>query len=334
MPLIAITGVTGVFFRALAVTVGVALLASLTLALTWTPNLCLYLLRNKPAPDADLPGGKVSDVTSPEASTGGAETETTDDLKDLTPEQLELRRMAALEERSMGNTMNRVIGFYDRWFRRAIDRPWLLAVLAVVLIAVSYVCYRHIGSDLLPEIDEGSFIIDYVTPPGSSLEESNRMLNHILQIVRSVPEVANTSRRTGLQLGLAAVTEANTGDISVKLKTQRSRSVWQIMDEIRGKIEQQEPAVSVDFVQKLQDMIGDLTSAPQPIFIELFSPNAELIDSWAPKVADAIGKIDVGGKHPVVDIDNGIDSTTSGPAIVYHVNMAAAAQAGFTPQDV
>jgi multidrug efflux pump subunit AcrB len=334
VPLIAITGVTGVFFRALAVTVGVALLASLTLALTWTPNLCLYLLRNKPAPDANLPGGEVSGVTPPEASTGGAEVETTDDARELTPEQIEMRRMATLEERSMGKTISRVIGFYDHWFRRALDRPWLLAVLAAVLIAVSFVCYRHIGSDLLPEIDEGSFIIDYVTPPGSSLEESNRMLNHILKIVRSVPEVANTSRRTGLQLGLAAVTEANTGDISVKLKTERSRSVWQIMDEIRGKIEQQEPAVSVDFVQKLQDMIGDLTSAPQPIFIELFSPDAQLIASWAPKVADAIGKIQVGGRQPVVDIDNGIDSTTSGPAMVYQVNMAAAAHTGFTPQDV
>ena len=334
VPLIAITGVTGVFFRALALTVGVALLASLTLALTWTPNLCLYLLRQKPAPDADLPGANTGDVTSPERPTGGAEVENPDSVQGLTPEQLDVRRMAALEERSMGKTISRVINFYDHWFRRALDRPWLLAALAAVLIAVSFVCYRHIGSDLLPPMDEGSFILDYVTPPGSSLEESNRMLNHILKIVRSVPEVANTSRRTGLQLGLAAVTEANTGDISVKLKTNRSRSVWQIMDEIRTRVERAEPAVEVDFVQKLQDMIGDLTSAPQPIFIELYSPDAKLINSWALKVADAIGKIQVGGKHPVVDIDNGVDSTTSGPAMVYHVNMAAAAHAGFTPQDV
>jgi multidrug efflux pump subunit AcrB len=334
VPLIAITGVTGVFFRSLAVTVGVALLASLTLALTWTPNLCLYLLRHKPEPDANQPGRNESSITETGASAGSSEVAPADSAQELTPQQLETRRMAELEERSMGKTISRVIGFYDRWFRRALDRPWLLAVLALVLVAVSFVCYRHIGSDLLPEIDEGSFIIDYVTPPGSSLQESNRMLNHILQIVRSVPEVANTSRRTGLQLGLAAVTEANTGDISVKLKTERSRDIWSIMDELRGKIDQQEPAVTVDFTQKLQDMIGDLTSAPQPIFVELFSPDAQLINSWALKVADAIGKIQVGGKHPVVDVDNGIDSTTSGPAMVYQVDMAAAAHAGFTPQDV
>ncbi|HUZ46169.1 MAG TPA: efflux RND transporter permease subunit [Terriglobia bacterium] len=334
VPLIAITGVTGVFFRALAVTVGVALFASLTLALTWTPNLCLYLLRHKAKPEAELPGGNQDGREPPAAPPAGAAEGGQEPQADLTPEQIEMRRVMALEERSMGRIISRIIGFYDHWFRRALERPWLLAILAVVLIVVSFFCYRHIGSDLLPPMDEGSFILDYVTPPGSSLEESNRMLDHILQIIHSMPEVANTSRRTGLQLGLAAVTEANTGDISVKLKTHRRRDVWAIMNAIRAKVAQQEPAVSVDFVQKLQDMIGDLTSAPQPIFIELFSPDAKLLKAWAPRVADAIGNIQVGGKHPVVDIDDGIDSTTSGPAIVYHVNLTKAAHAGFTPQDV
>jgi multidrug efflux pump subunit AcrB len=330
VPLIAITGVTGVFFRALAVTVGVALLASLTLALTWTPNLCLYLLRHKAAPGADLPGGSEGAGNS----SAPGESDPAEASADLTPEQVEMRRMMQLEERSMGRTIRRVIDFYEHWFRRAIERPWLLAALAAVLIVVSFLCYRHIGSDLLPKMDEGGFIIDYVAPPGSSLTETNRMLGDILKIVRSLPEVESTSRRTGMQLGLATVTEANTGDISIKLKPDRKRDVYQIMDEIRIKAAREVPAVTIDFVQELQDMIGDLSNAPQPIFIEMFSPDAQLINSWAPKVADAIGNIQVGGRHPVVDIDNGIDSTTSGPAIVYQVNAAKAAHAGFTPQDV
>src|SRR5579875_2651263 len=76
------------------------------------------------------------------------------------------------------------------------------------------------------------------------------------------------------------------------------------------------------------------TSAPQPIYIMMFNPDGKLLDQWAPRVADAIGNISVGGRHPVVDIDNGIDSTTSGPAISYRVDMAKAANAGFTPQDL
>jgi len=319
VPLVAITGVTGVFFRALAVTISVALFTSLALALTWTPNLCLYLLR--PKRDSNLAKTPMEGVPPAAAA-------------DATPEQIEVRRLMAAEEHLMGGTIGRVILFYEKWFRRVLKHPMWIPAFGVVLIVVSFFCYRHIGSDLLPKMDEGGFIIDYVTPPGSSLAETNRMITHILKIVNSVPEVAEVSRRTGLQLGLAAVTEANTGDISVKLKTNRDRDIWTIMNEIRDKVTQQEPAVSADFVQKLQDMIGDLTSAPQPIKIKMFSPDAKLLDSWAPKVADAIGNIRVGGNHPVVDIDDGVDSTTSGPALVFQVNGAKAAHAGFSPHNV
>jgi multidrug efflux pump subunit AcrB len=327
VPLVAITGVTGVFFRAMAVTIGAALLTSLTLALTWTPTLCLYLLRKQsvanPAPREASDPAALSD--SSEAAPAAEEQR----------RDIEISRMLqAEEEHLMKGTFGHVIRLYEHWFRRSLKHPVWVPVLAVFLIGVSYLCYRQIGSDLLPKMDEGSFIIDYVTPPGSSLEETNRMILHIEKIVRSVPEVASISRRTGLQLGLAAVTEANTGDISVDLKTNRSRDVWQIIDEIRAKVTQEEPAVSVDFVQKLQDMIGDLTSAPQPIDIMMFNSNAQLLDEWAPRVADAIGNIQVGGHHPIVDIDNGIDSTTSGPAVSYRVNMAISSHAGFSPQDV
>ena len=331
LPLIAITGVTGVFFRAMAVTIGVALLTSLTLALTWTPTLCLYLLRKQSGGAADREGGDTA------VSTGAV----TSDTRALSAESEEEKRkreltllLQAEEQHLMKGYFGRVIRFYELWFKRSLKYPIWVPILTVVLIAVSYLCYRHIGSDLLPKMDEGSFILDYVTPPGSSLEETNRMITHIDQIVRSIPEVASTSRRTGLQLGLAAVTEANIGDISAELKTHRSRDIWTIMNEVRVKVAQAEPAVDVEFTQKLQDMIGDLTSAPQPIDIMMFSPDAKLLGDWAPRVADAIGKIQSGGDHPVVDVDNGIDSTTSGPAVSYRVDMAKASHAGFAPQDV
>jgi multidrug efflux pump subunit AcrB len=320
LPLVAITGVTGVFFRALALTIGVALLTSLALALTWTPNLCIFMLRGKRKTQlADL------DKQVQESSASS---------EDQTPEQIEIRRLMVVEDQLMGGTFGRILRFYDRWFRRSLARPLWMPIVGVILVVVAFLCFQHIGSDLLPEMDEGGFILDYVTPPGSSLEETNRMLGDILRIVHSVPEVANTSRRTGMQLGLAAVTESNSGDISVLLKTNRHRDIWTIMDEIRAKVAVAEPAVSVDFTQKLQDMIGDLTNEPQPIVIKMFSPDAGLLASWAPRVADAIGKIEVGGGHPVVDVSDGIEATTSGPAMVFNVNVARAAHAGFSPKDV
>ncbi len=317
LPLISITGVTGTFFRALAVTMAVSLFTSLALALVWTPNLARYFIRRQ---------GLASPAANPEPN--GEPT-----LQETEREE-SLRRLMAAEEASITGFFARVIRFYERWMRRSLEHPGWLAAMAAILIVVSYFCYRSLGSDLLPAMDEGGFVLDYVMPPGSSLEETNRVLDHIERMIRALPEVESTSRRTGLQLGLAAVTEANTGDISVKLKAQRRRSIYAIMEQLRAEIAQQEPAISVDFTQVLQDMIGDLTSAPQPIQIKMFSPDAQLLDEWAPKVADAIGKIQVGNRNPIVDIDNGIDSTTSGPAVVFQVNPAAAARAGFTPEEV
>ena len=134
-------------------------------------------------------------------------------------------------------------------------------------------------------------------------------------MVRDIPEVESYSRRTGLQLGLAAVTEANTGDIAVKLKTKRSRSVDDVISDLRARSKQEEPGIDVEFVQVLQDMIGDLSNAPEPVQIKLFSPDAATLNQWAPQVADAIGKV-----PGVVDILNGIDNTISNPATVFQVN--------------
>src|SRR5271166_6644699 len=139
-----------------------------------------------------------------------------------------MTRLLAAEEASLGGFFRKVVTFHERWLRRALAKPLWLAGGAVVLVIASYVCYRFSGSDLLPAMDEGGFILDYIMPAGSSLAETNRAVGHVEQILRSVAEVESTSRRTGLQLGLAAVTEANTGDISVKLKAKRSRDIDEI----------------------------------------------------------------------------------------------------------
>ena len=122
-------------------------------------------------------------------------------------------------------------------------------LVLLALIVASYICYRSLGTDLLPAMDEGGFILDYVMPPGSSLQETDRVVSHLERICRAVPEVESTSRRTGLQLGLAAVTEANTGDISVKLKENRHRGIDEIISEVRAKVAKEEPEVDVEFTQ-------------------------------------------------------------------------------------
>src|SRR6266496_3388372 len=220
LPLISITGVTGTFFRALAVTLGVSLFTSLALALTWTPTLSSYFIRKH-----------------------DAESENAD-------EQESFEKLLAAEEASLGSRFRKIIEFHQRWLHRALQKPWWLAGISVLLIASSYVCYRFSGNDLLPEMDEGDFTVDYRTPAGSSLSETNRMVLHMEQIINTVPEVESSSRRTGAELGPAAVTEANRGDILVKLKpvcgfvhffssgTCRKRGIDDIMEEVRAHVRQ------------------------------------------------------------------------------------------------
>ncbi|MEY2394898.1 MAG: hypothetical protein QOF94_1243, partial [Acidobacteriaceae bacterium] len=304
LPLISMTGVTGTFFRALAITLGVSLFTSLALALTWTPTLSSYFIR-KHKDEPESPDNNNHD------------------------EEESLAQLLAAEEASLGPRFRKIIDFHQRWLRRALAKPWWLAGLSVVLIASAYFCYRFSGNDLLPEMDEGDFTLDYWTPAGSSLSETDRMVLHMEEIIKSVPEVESSSRRTGAELGPAAVTEANRGDILVKLKKDRKRGIDEIIEEVRGKVVEQEPGVKIEFVQILQDMIGDLTGEREPIQIKLFSQNAAETDQWAPKVADAIRKI-----PGVVDVLDGIENTISGPALSFQVDPAVASRAGFTPEEI
>ena len=312
IPLIVITGVYGVFFRALAVTMTVSLATSLALALTWTPTLSQYFIRGKH--QREHPNGAVNEG-DPESAPDVAE--------------IDADKLLAAEEKHLSGFFLRVIQFHERWLRRALERPLLLLLFSAGLIAVSVVCFMLTDTDLLPEMDEGGFVLDYWTPAGSSLTETNRIISHLEQMLKEVPEIKSTSRRTGLELGLAAVTEANRGDILAKLKRKRDRGIEDIIADIRARIAREEPAVRVEFVQVLQDMIGDLTSAPEPVQIKLFSQDPKQLEEWAPKVSDAIAKVE-----GVVDVLNGIENTISGPAVTFQVDPSVAARAGFTAEEV
>ena len=301
LPLISVTGVTGSFFRALAITMTVSLLTSLVLALTWTPALSLVLLRDRKP--------KLGEDRS--ATAAGQQ------------------NFPIEQEHEHGRFMSAILRWHGRALGWALARPLWLGIACVLLVAATYFAYRGLGSDLLPEMDEGGFVLDYIMPAGSSLTETDRVLRHVERILRNTPEVESISRRTGLQMGLAAVTEANTGDITVKLKDKRDRAIDDVIADVRSQIKSTEPQLDVEFTQVLQDMIGDLSNAPEPIQIKAFSENQALLNELGPRIGDAIGKI-----PGVVDIQNGIENTISGPATSFQVNPTIAARLGFTPQEV
>jgi CzcA family heavy metal efflux pump len=300
LPLISVTGVTGSFFRALAVTMTVALLISLLLALTFTPALSLRLT------------GKIHSEASANAGTDERRT----------------GRFATAYSKA-GQIFDRLLRLHERSLDWSLRRPITLLVVCAVLILAGYFCYTSLGSDLLPEMDEGAFILDYFTPAGASLTETNRILQHVEQILQQTPEVQITSRRTGLEMGLAAVTEANRGDFTVRLKLNRTRSIEEVMDDVRQRIRSAEPALDIEFTQVLQDMIGDLSNSPEPIQIKLFSNDRDLLLSLGPRVQQAIAKI-----PGVVDTQNGVENTISGPATNFQIDPIVAGRLGFTPAEI
>ena len=300
LPLVSVTQVTGSFFRALAVTMTVALLTSLLLALTFTPALSLRLeKKGLPSP----PENPLGD----EKSSG----------------------FLATIQRKGGLAFGRLLHYHERALQWSLERPLALVVLCAVLMVAGYFSYRSLGSDLLPEMDEGAFVLDYFTPAGTSLTETNRMLEHVDQILRRIPEVSITSRRTGLQMGLAAVTEANTGDFTVRLKKDRSRGIDEVIADAREQIHAAEPSLDIEFTQILQDMIGDLSNSPEPIQIKLFSNDQNLLLTLGPRVQQAIAKI-----PGVVDTQNGVDNTISGPATNFQIDPVVAGRLGFTPTEI
>jgi multidrug efflux pump subunit AcrB len=279
----------------------VSLFTSLILALSWTPTLSLLVVRRKESVRAEIPESNGADA--------GA--------------------LLAVEEAHLSGYFGKIVALYGRVMQNVLERPWTLVVGSLVIVALAVLSYGLLDTELLPGMDEGGFILDYFTPPGSSLAESNRILNHIEEILHATPEVETTSRRTGLQLGLAAVTEANNGDFTVKLKSKRDRDVEEVIEDVRGRIEEEEPAAKVEFVQLLQDMIGDLTSQPEPVVIKLFGRDGNFLNATATRVADAIGKI-----PGVVDVLDGVENTVSSPTVTYQINSTVAARAGFSAEEI
>ena len=215
---------------------------------------------------------------------------------------------------------------YDRAIRRVSARPALVLLGIVPLVVVAAFAFTRVGSGFMPSMDEGGFVLDYRTPAGTSIVETNRLIMQVESIISANPNVATYSRRTGAGLG-GDLNEPNAGDFFVKLKSTKREPIVTVMDEIRTRVEHDVPGVQVEFAQLMEDLIGDLTAVPQPIQVKIYSDDQQVLDTTARKVAAAIGKV-----SGVVDVRNGINP--AGDALDVHVRAAAAAAEGMDPQAI
>lgn len=305
LPLTLLTGVTGVFFRSLALTMAVALLTSLVLALSFTPILAERFVKVRRR-----------DQTHP----------VEDESATAATDAVSRMRAEEHEEEEGGRFLRAIIRRYEWVLAHALSNRWMVIAVCAVVLVGSYLLYRNLGSDFLPAFDEGAFVLDYTAPPGTSLAETDRMLQHIEQMLKEEPDVESYSRRTGLELGLF-ITEPNTGDFLAKLKPGHKRTTEEVTADLRKKIESSEPALQIEFVGILSDLIGDLTSSPAPIEIRLFSEDTAALDHTATLVEESIQKV-----PGVVDTFNGV--VISGPAITFKIDPQLAARFGVTATDV
>ncbi len=213
-----------------------------------------------------------------------------------------------------------------RWVGYFIARPYLSFVfIGLLIISIVFVVPR-LETGFLPEMDEGSIVLDYSSPPGTSLDETDRMLREVEKLVTATPEVEAYSRRTGTQMGFF-ITEPNRGDYLIQLKKDRSKTTEDVIKELRHKIEQSQPALRIDFGQVITDMLGDLMTSVQPIEIKIFGDNQQTLQQLATNVADVISKVE-----GAADIFNGI--VVAGPSVSVMPDFTKLAQYGLTPANL
>ena len=293
LPLGLLTGVEGQFFHALSITLTIAVLVSLLVALTIIPLLSEQFLRP---------------VDVEETATGS-------DTKQGVLARLGrgIDSLADHYERALGATLRHA--------------RWIIPVAAALVVA-GILAQRVAPTGFLPEIDEGAFVLDYWSPGGTALAETDRMVHIVEEILASTPEIVGTSRRTGAELGLFA-TEQNRGDINARLKPEgdRDRSTFEVIDEVRGKIEAAVPRLRVEFVQILSDVINDLAGAASPVEIKMFGPDLAALETYAKKLEPKMAKVE-----GLEDYFSGVAEPSAEMEMT--IDQAEANRIGMTPAQV
>jgi CzcA family heavy metal efflux pump len=211
----------------------------------------------------------------------------------------------------------------QKWVSFFIHKPYISFIIMAALAVAIWLILPQLQTGFLPEMDEGSIVLDYNTPPGTSLAETDRILREVEKIVTSTPEVAAYSRRTGTQMGFF-ITEPNRGDYLIQLKKKRDKTTEDVIADIRKRIETTQPALTIDFGQVIGDMLGDLMTSVQPIEIKIFGDDINTLHDYSERIAGIVEKV-----QGTADVFNGI--VIAGPSVSIIPDNSKLAQFGLTP---
>jgi len=214
----------------------------------------------------------------------------------------------------------------QRWVAFFISRPYLSIIIIAALAWSVYFILPKLETGFLPEMDEGSIVLDYNSPPGTSLEETDRMLKEVEKLITAVPEVEAYSRRTGTQMGFF-ITEPNRGDYLIQLKKKRTKSTEAVINDIRKKVEATQPALRIEFGQVIGDMLGDLTTSVEPVEIKVFGDDNKKLQELSHQISDVVNSV-----KGAADVFDGV--VIAGPSISIEPDYTKLAQFGITPANL
>jgi len=212
-----------------------------------------------------------------------------------------------------------------KWIHTVLEKPIIGIIFLAICVLILVIVPSHLPSGFLPEMDEGSIVLDYNSPAGTTLEETDRMLQIVNGILDTQPEVEAYSARLGTQMGFF-ITEPNRGDYLIKLKDKRNATTSEVSDEIRQRVEEAVPQLTIDFGQVIGDMLGDLMSSVQPIEVKVFGDDVKVLEELSKKLAAEIETV-----PGTADVNDGI--IVAGPALSIIPNVPVLGQLGLTVAD-
>lgn len=214
------------------------------------------------------------------------------------------------------------------WF---FNKPWFSFGFILLLILSSIVLINKLQTGFLPVLDEGSIVLDYIAPAGTTLDASDAILKEVDKVVLSHPDVETYMRRTGTNMAsgismASGVIPPNYGDYLIQLKPGVNRKTEDVISELREKATAVAPALEIEFGQRISDLLGDLIGRPQPVVIKIFGDDHVKLQELALKVQENLNKI-----RGVADVMNGI--IYDGPSVTIIPDQDKLAQYKITPVD-
>lgn len=297
IPFVLMSGVAGAYFKVMTNTMIITLVCSFFVTWIGLPVIYLLLSRSSPRADRRSPGegGPGEGGPGEKVHKGGR----------------------AAQPHSVRR---------QRWVSFFIRRPWLSGIIMAGLAVSVWLVLPRLETGFLPDMDEGSIVLDYNSPPGTSLEETDRMLREVEKIIVKTPEVEAYSRRTGTEMGFF-ITEPNRGDYLIQLKKDRTKTTDDVIEDLRKQIEATQPALRIDFGQVVMDMLGDLMTSVQPIEIKVFGDDQTRLQQLSRQIAAIVSGVD-----GTADVFDGI--VIAGPSVSIEPNYARLAQFGLTPAEL